>query len=61
MVTDKNQAKQVAATDKAGGTTQIDDISSATFLPSTPVLNQFIKVLNVQVNGTTPMKNYHLW
>lgn len=54
VVTDKNQAKQVEATNKAGGTTQIDDVSSAQFLPSTALLNQSMKVLDAQVKGTTP-------
>jgi hypothetical protein len=54
VITDKQEAKQIAATNKTGGTTQLDDINSAQKLPSDVTLTQSLKVLNAQVNGGTP-------
>ena len=54
VITDKQEAKQIAATNKAGGTTQLDDINSAQKLPNDAALKQSDVVLNAQVNGGTP-------
>ena len=52
IVTDKNENKEIKATDKAGGTTQVADISSAKELPSDVALGESLNVLDrTSANG----------
>lgn len=55
IVLDKKEAKQVKATDKKKGTTQVSAVSSAYKLPTKTSLTQALKVLNTEVKsgGTT--------
>jgi RHS repeat-associated protein len=45
VVTDKNQANSIEATNKRGGTTQVKDVSSAVLLPSKAVLHESLAVI----------------
>lgn len=46
IVTDKKEAKAIAKTDKAGGTTQVGAVSSAVQLPSNAALSESLNVLD---------------
>ncbi|MES2417943.1 MAG: RHS repeat-associated core domain-containing protein [Bacteroidota bacterium] len=52
LVTDNNEARAIAKTNKAGGTTQVGDVKSARALPSDAALNTSLNVLDRTVaNG----------
>ncbi|WP_299365575.1 DUF6443 domain-containing protein [Winogradskyella sp.] len=51
VVTDKKEVKSIKKTDKAGGTTQVSDVSSAQQLPSDAVLTESVNVLDRQIDN----------
>jgi hypothetical protein len=51
VVTDKEQAKAVARTNKQGGTTQVNEVGSAVELPSTTAFGESLAVLKRNVDN----------
>jgi RHS repeat-associated protein len=51
VVTDKKETKAIEKKNKAGGTTQVDDIKSAVKLPSDKALSTSIQVLDKTINN----------